>query len=56
MIFFGVMGEDITEFIWYWEKGNMRIYTRSKEAAEKAKEEGLSILGKRIQRKFSGKG
>jgi len=49
------MGEDVTEFIWYWEKGNMRIYTRSREAVERAKEKGLSIFGKRIQRRFSGK-
>jgi len=49
------VGEDVSKFIWYWEKGNMRIYTRSKEAAEKAREKGFPIFGKKIQRRFLGR-
>ena len=35
----------MTEFIWYWTKGNSKVYTRNAEVAEKAMKDGMLIMG-----------
>ena len=37
----------MTEFIWYWSKGNTKIYTKNPDVAEKAMKEGNLVLGMR---------
>jgi hypothetical protein len=41
------MGEKMSEFIWYWTKGNSKVYTRNTEVAEKAMREGKLVMGVR---------
>ena len=38
-------GEIMTEFIWYWTKGNSKVYTRNTEIAEKAMRDGILVMG-----------
>ena len=46
----------MTEFLWYWENGSVRFYTRKREVAEEAMRRGLLIFGKRVKsRIFSGR-
>ena len=35
----------MSDFIWYWTKGNSKIYTKNMEVAEKAMKEGILIMG-----------
>ena len=35
----------MTEFVWYWTKGNSKVYTRNTEVAEKAMKEGMLVMG-----------
>jgi len=44
-----IVGEIMTEFIWYWTKGNSKVYTRQTEVAEEAMKNGLLVLGKRVK-------
>jgi hypothetical protein len=39
----------MTDFIWYWSKGNNRYFTRKTEIAEKAMKEGKCVFGKKIK-------
>jgi hypothetical protein len=39
----------MTEFIWYWSKGNSKIYTRNTNLAEKAMKDGLLVMGQKIR-------
>ncbi len=39
------MGESMSEFIWYWQKGNSKVYTKKTEVAEKAMKEGMLVMG-----------
>ncbi|MGF3553992.1 MAG: hypothetical protein ACQXXF_01785 [Thermoplasmatota archaeon] len=39
----------MSEFIWYWTKGNSKIYTKNIEIADKAMKEGFLIMGKKIK-------
>jgi len=43
------MGERKLEFIWYWTKGDSRVYTRKTEIAERAMKEGKLVMGKRVK-------
>jgi len=38
----------MSEFIWYWNNGNKKIFTKNTEVAEKALKEGIPIFGKKI--------
>lgn len=38
----------MSEFIWYWSKGNSKVYTKNPEAAEKAMKKGILVMGKKI--------
>lgn len=40
-----VMGENMSEFIWYWTKGNTKVYTKNAKVAEKAMKEGKLVMG-----------
>ena len=42
-------GEKMTEFIWYWTKGNSKVFTRKTEVAEEAMRDGKLVLGKRLK-------
>ena len=42
------VGRKMTELIWHWKKGNSTIFTRIPEFAEKAKQEGLRVIPKKI--------
>ncbi len=44
-----VMGEKMTDFIWYWTKGNSRFFTRKTEVAEEAMKEGELVLGMKVK-------
>ncbi|MFW6120008.1 MAG: hypothetical protein ACOC80_03790 [Petrotogales bacterium] len=33
------------EFVWHWNKGNKKIYTRRTDVAEKAMKEGFLVMG-----------
>jgi hypothetical protein len=35
----------MSEFIWYWTKGESKIYTKKIEIAEKAMKEGNFVMG-----------
>jgi len=39
----------MSEFIWYWNKGNRKIYTRNTKIAEEAMKEGVLVIGKKIK-------
>ena len=39
----------MTEFVWYWTKGNSKVYTRNTEAAEKAMKEGMLVMGTKVK-------
>jgi hypothetical protein len=42
----------MSEFIWYWNKGNKKIYTKNTDVAEKAMKEGNLIMGMKIKPKI----
>ena len=42
-------GEKMAEFIWYWSKGNSKVYTKNTEVAEKAMKEGKLVMGMKIK-------
>ena len=39
----------MSEFIWYWSKGNSKVYTKDTEKAERAMRQGMLVMGKKIQ-------
>jgi len=39
----------MSEFIWYWNKGNKKVFTRNTKVAEKAMKDGIFVMGKRIK-------
>ena len=39
----------MSEYIWYWTKGNSKVYTKNTDVAEKAMKEGMLIMGKRVK-------
>jgi len=39
----------MSEFIWYWIKGEKKIYTRNTEIAEKALKDGLLVMGMKVK-------
>ncbi len=43
------MGERRSEYIWYWKKGNSKVYTKNTNVAEKAMKEGMLVMGMRIK-------
>lgn len=47
-------GREMTEFIWYWRKGNSKVFTRDTDVAERAMRDGKLVMGMkakpRIQR------
>jgi len=44
-----VMGERMTEFIWYWKKGNTKIFTKNTDVAEKAMKDGKLVMGMKLK-------
>jgi hypothetical protein len=44
-----VMGERMTEFIWYWKKGNAKVFTKNTDVAEKAMKDGKLVMGMKIK-------
>jgi len=43
------VGRKMSEFIWYWTKGESRIYTKKSNIAEKALREGKMVMGMRLK-------
>ena len=39
----------MTEFVWYWTKGNSKVYTRNTQVAEKALKEGMLVMGAKVK-------
>ena len=39
----------MTEFVWYWTKGNSKVFTKNTEVAEKAMKEGNLVMGAKIR-------
>jgi len=46
---FVIKGEKMTDFIWYWTKGNSRFFTRNTQIAEKAMKQGILVMGRKIR-------
>ena len=44
-----VMGEIMTEFIWYWKKGNTKVFTKNTDIAEKAMKDGKLVMGMKLR-------
>jgi len=43
------VGRKMSEFVWYWTKGDKKIYTKKLHVAEKAMKEGTMIMGMRLK-------
>jgi len=43
------MGENMTEFMWCWTKGNSKVYTKNTEVAEKAMKDGMLVMGMKVK-------
>jgi len=41
----------MSDFIWYWRKGDCKIYTKKIEVAEKTMKQGIFIMGKKLNPK-----
>ena len=39
----------MTEFVWYWTKGNSKVYTKNTDLAEKAMKEGMLVMGAKLR-------
>lgn len=37
----------MSEYIWYWSKGNSKVYTKNTDIAEKAMKDGMLVMGMR---------
>jgi len=46
---FVIKGEKMTDFMWYWTKGNSRFFTRNVKAAEKAMKDGILVMGRKVK-------
>jgi hypothetical protein len=44
-----IKGERMTEFIWYWKKGNTKVFTKNTDVAEKAMKDGKLVMGAKIK-------
>ena len=42
-------GREMSDFIWYWNKGNKKVFTRNSEVAERAMKDGSFVMGKKIR-------
>ena len=44
------LGERIkmSEIVWFWNKGNTKVFTRDIKVAEEALREGFLVIGKRV--------
>lgn len=43
------MGENMSEYIWYWKRGNSKVYTKNTDVAEKAMKDGMLVMGMRVK-------
>jgi len=39
----------MSEFIWYWTKGNSKVFTKKTEVAERAMKDGMLVMGRKIK-------
>ncbi len=39
----------MSDFIWYWSKGNSKVYTKDTDEAERAMKKGILVMGKKIR-------
>jgi hypothetical protein len=39
----------MSEIVWYWTKGNSKIFTKNTEVAEEAMKNGMLIMGKKVK-------
>jgi hypothetical protein len=46
---FVIQGEKMSDFIWYWTKGNSRFFTRNTQIAEKAMKDGILVMGRKVK-------
>ena len=44
-----ICGESMSEFVWYWTKGNIKVYTKKTDIADKAMKEGKLVMGMRVK-------
>ncbi len=42
----------MTEFIWYWKKGNSKVFTRDTDVAERAMRSGNLVMGMKAKPKI----
>jgi len=43
----------MTEFIWCWNKGTKKVFTKNTEVAEKAMKEGMLVMGMKVKPKIT---
>ena len=39
----------MSEFIWCWNKGNKKIYTKNTDVAERAMKDGMLVIGVKLK-------
>lgn len=39
----------MSEYIWYWKRGNSKVYTKKTDVAEKAMKDGMLVMGRRVK-------
>jgi uncharacterized protein YneF (UPF0154 family) len=39
----------MTEYMWFWRKGNSKVFTKNPEIAERAMKDGMLVMGRKIQ-------
>jgi hypothetical protein len=45
-----VMGErEMTDFVWWWSEGDIKIFTKNIEVAEKAMKGGMLVMGRKAR-------
>ena len=39
----------MTEYMWFWTKGNSKVFTKNTEIAERAMKDGMLVMGRKIK-------
>jgi len=39
----------MTEYMWFWTRGNSKVFTKNTELAERAMKDGMLVMGRKIR-------
>ena len=39
----------MSEYMWFWTKGNSKVFTKNTEIAERAMKDGMLVMGRKIK-------